>query len=79
MGSGGSGGIDMQPKLIDFETVSIGFSSFKTFEVRNISRYAVYIQLKILPEDESNTEALEVIESSLKFDFNEGILAANSS
>jgi len=44
----------MNPKLLDFETVSIGFNSFKTFSVRNISRYAIYIKLKILPEDEAD-------------------------
>jgi hypothetical protein len=79
IGSGGRGGIDMNPKEIDFETVSIGFSTFRTFNVRNISRYAVYIKLKILPEDESDQKAFEIINSSLRFDFTEGILAANSS
>lgn len=80
-GQGGRGSIDMKPRLIDFETVSIGFSAVKPFTLSNVSDCAIHVRLAIVPKDASlktDPATQELIKSSFSFDFEEGILAANS-
>jgi len=50
-GSGGQGRIDMNPKKLDFDTVSVGFSSVKSFTLSNISNCAIFVKLTIIPKD----------------------------
>ena len=81
IGSGGTGMVQMSPKFIDFETVSVGFSAVKSFTLSNVSNCAIYVKLAIAPKakDTKNEQfTSEVIDSSFVFDFKEGILAANS-
>lgn len=80
-GSGGTGMVDMNPKAINFNTVSVGFSSVRTFTLSNVSNCAIFAKLVILPKDsnlKNDPATKQVIHSSFVFDFKEGILAANS-
>ena len=81
IGTGGTGNVQMNPKNIDFKTVSVGFSDLKSFTLSNISNCAIYVKLVIVPKDpssKSDPAVKEIISSSFIFDFKEGILAANS-
>jgi hypothetical protein len=80
-GQGGRGSIDMMPRAIDFETVSIGFSAVKSFTLSNVSDCAILVRLAIVSKDtrlRNDPATTELIKSSFSFDFEEGILAANS-
>lgn len=80
-GSGCTGMVDMNPKAINFNTVSVGFSSVRTFTLSNVSNCAIFAKLVILPKDsnlKNDPATKQVIHSSFVFDFKEGILAANS-
>lgn len=50
-GSGGQGRIDMNPKKLDFDTVSVGFSAVKSFTLSNISNCAIFVKLTIIPKE----------------------------
>lgn len=81
IGTGGTGMVQMNPKNIDFKTVSVGFSDLKSFILSNVSNCAIYVKLIIVPKDSSVKNDLgvnDIINSSFIFDFKEGILAANS-
>lgn len=80
-GSGGKGKIDMNPKAIDFKTVSIGFSRVEDFILSNISHTAIFVKLRIVPKDPAKLNdplVNKIIRTSFSFDFQEGVLAANS-
>ena len=81
IGTGGTGMVQMNPKNIDFKTVSVGFSDLKSFTLSNISNCAIYVKLVIVPKDpavKTDNSVREIIASSFIFDFKEGVLAANS-
>ena len=81
IGTGGTGMVQMNPKNIDFKTVSVGFSDLKSFTLSNVSNCAIYVKLVIVPKElelKNDGSVKEIISSSFIFDFKEGILAANS-
>ena len=81
IGTGGTGMVQMNPKNIDFKTVSVGFSDLKSFILSNVSNCAICVKLVIVPKDnsaKSDPAVQDIISSSFIFDFKEGILAANS-
>jgi len=81
IGTGGTGMVQMNPKNIDFKTVSVGFSDLKSFTLSNVSNCAIYVKLIIVPKDsgaKGDPGVADIINTSFIFDFKEGILAANS-
>lgn len=81
IGTGGTGMVQMNPKNIDFKTVSVGFADLKSFTLSNVSNCAIYVKLVIIPKDpamKNDGAVRDIIATSFIFDFKEGILAANS-
>ena len=51
IGSGGSGMVEMNPKNLDFQTVSVGFASLRSFTLSNVSNCAIFAKLMVVPKN----------------------------
>ena len=83
IGAGSDGKIQISPQIIDFGTITVGFSKTLSVTITNKSNCNVYIELKMMQTRdsksvESTQRVQEILNECFKFDNHKGVVNAKS-
>lgn len=88
IGRGSEGAVQIEPKSLDFGTITVGFSKTMQATIYNRSNCNIYIELKMMPKVDSQTRSSQakkelstinkVLKENFLFDTPKGIINAKS-